>query len=406
MDERPAHLQIALNTLIALVLVSPGVSHASDIRVEGRLETLAYPESRRAVPDEPLERQVQGEIGAETEGVFRNGPAYHLEARAYVPPLPEDAFVDGQIELLVDAPPATLRIGLLQERWGRTAGSRLDMLTAENFVFGLARKLRPISQPGFIISRQLGGMFALKIAGLVGARHSPFPDLTARRSFRLPTRVRTDTGTLAHGALAARLSGFLGPIDWTVHGFAGEARDPTFVLLAEDGSPVVEAVYDDVRQLSLELETSVRDWRIWIEGFYRVDGRDSRGTRVDYGHVAAAAEYQYFAAFDGALDVIVELRALFDGRRDLVDQPFGNAVSLGVLTRGTRAQPFSAELTALVDTMTGGTGYRLAIEKQMNESPYLAIEFYLEGFGEGRHGGVLDVLERDESAALALNWEF
>lgn len=374
-------------------------SLAQEFRASGQIEWLAYPQQRAGHGD----NAVRGYFTFETEQTFDLGFGIETEATIYIPPGSGAAYVDGRLELEAQIGMARVKAGLLREQWGITRQSRLNVLTDANRILGLTSDPEPISQPGASLTFPVGDTGRLQVVALAGHRASPIPDPTDRLSFGVNSAVRRNGGSLGNGALAARLSGNAAGIDWAVHVFHGLSRRPTYVFGA---GPTVTAVYDEITQAGFALETTIGAWRLWGEGFWRQDGRDALGGRTDYGHVAAAAEYQYFAAFDGKLDLIAELRVTQDTRGALADQPFQNGISAGLRGITTSALPWSAEVVYLRDRRSGGSGVQFNLEKQLSESPYFKGGLYFEKFQAGKTVDVLGVLQDDFNVSLAVNWEF
>jgi hypothetical protein len=286
--------------------------------------------------------------------------------------------------------------GLLRERWGRLANSDLDMLGPPNTLFSLAAPELRLSQPAIRTTVSFRGL-SLDVEALADGRMQPLPLPDARFGFRLPTRNVVNSGAIGNGAAAFRVSGTQQNIDWSAHFFAGLSRKPTFVpRFNAAGQPDhVDAVYSDIRQVGAELDTTVADWRLQGESFWRSGGMNVRGDKQNYGHVTAAAEYQRFGAWGGRYDVIPRIEVAVDTRKENADLPFGSSARAGIRIATRQMLPLQVETGYSFDWAFGGHAMVASVEKALAESPALRLGFKATLFSDSVKPSVLRVWNRD-----------
>lgn len=380
--------------LLAL-LAAPAA--AQDLQVSGTLTYLTYGEARGPAPSS----EVTGRFGLAGSWDIGSSVALDLDLDAYVASERGDGFIDPALSLRGTGG-IDWEAGLLRDEWGQPDGTRLDMLVSPNLSFGLAADLDSVSQPGLRVGLPIGEA-RLDLYALTGLRTSPLPEAFDRNSFGLPATRDIVEGELGRGALAARLSGSTVALDWGVHAYIGMARTPTFVVT---GDPAVIAYHDQIRQVGYDLEAAPGDWRLWSEGFWRTGARDATGGFVDYGHVTLGAEYQVFAAFGGAYDIILGAEYRHDTRGALADQPFQNGIAGGVTILQNAFNGWEAEYLFAYDTETEGHGHMVIVTKPLSETPFIELDVSWSSVRAGDPGTVLDVLETDTAISTALNFRF
>lgn len=314
----------------------------------------------------------------------------------------DEGFVDAAL-ILSDENPFRWAVGLLREEWGQPDATRLNMLVSPNLTFGAVTVLDPVAQPGARLSFDLPDRTVLDVVVLSSIRTSPFPQFNERGGFGLPSTRVIEEGNLNKGAAALRLSGASSALDWGLHVFHGLSRAPTFVLSSPTTIDLVHSTYS---QLGFELEAAPQDWRVWSEGFWRQNGLNVFGQKVDFGHISLGAEYQYFAAFDGALDVIAGLELRRDTRGLRVDQPFQNGAAFGLTIIQNEFQGWQLDYSYLYDNGNKGQGYILGITKQLSETPAAEFNLSFSRFNAGQLGTVLDAFERDTRISASIEWKY
>lgn len=385
-----------IGTMLAAVLCAPGAV-ANDLTFDGTLSFDRFPDARADVEDRGARLQLGVEGFADLGDVRLS-----FDIDGYRANYLSEGFVDGVLALS-GGEAFRWKAGLLREEWGQPDGTRLNMLVSPNLAFGALSDLDPVAQPGAMLSFDLTDQIVLDIFALAGLRTGPLPEFDERGSFGLPLERDIRAGDLDEGAAALRLSGTSTALDWSVHLFRGLARTPTFVLASPTG---IDVVHDDITQVGYELEAAPGDWRVWSEGFWRQDGRDVTGAEVDFGHMTLGAEYQYFAAFNGAVDILVGAELRRDTRGERADQPFQNGVVAGLTVMQNRFQGWEFEYAYLYDTQSEGEGHVLGVTKQLSETPAVDFELNWTTLNAGTPGTVLDAFERDERITTSITWKY
>jgi hypothetical protein len=306
------------------------------------------------------------------------------------------ALLDGTAQFVWRKPQIEIAGGLLRERWGRFTNSDLDVLGPANTPFSLVTPELRLSQPAIRTTAFFKGV-SVDVYALAGGRLQPLPEKEDRFSFGVDTRNVVERGRMGDGALALRVAGIHGDIDWSSHVFVGRSRRPTFVprFTVTGQLDRVEAIYTEIRQFGGELDTTVADWRLFTEGFVRQGAVNVSGREQTYGHVAAAAEYQRFGAFGGRYDVIPRIQWTGDTRGDQADLPFASSVRAGVRVATRHVLPVQMETAYTYDWAFRGHGVIASVEKALAESPALRLGFRFTKFSGSVKPSVLDVWKHD-----------
>jgi hypothetical protein len=290
----------------------------------------------------------------------------------------------------------SVSVGLLRERWGRVAEPVVDELGASNTPFSLVHPEARLSQPTVRATKYIGSV-AVEGSLLVGQRRQPLPEADQRFGLGMNVDDVVRRGRLGDQALAVRVSGTGGAVDWSAHAFTGTNRRPTFVprLDARGRLTAVHALYTDIVQVGGDVEATHADWRLLAEGLVRRGGVDVTGREATYGIAAAAAEYQRLGAVGGAYDVIPRIDVTLDTRGDRTDIPFASSLRGGVRVAQTRRLPVQVEAGYSFDWTLRGHGLVASVEKVLAESPAISIGTRVTAFSGGRAPGILDLWRDD-----------
>lgn len=385
-----------LLTFVALLSLPSAVS-ADKFTFDGNLSYDRFQDGRPGVED----GGVRVQLGA--EGFVSLGQTrLTFDVEGYKAEYLDEGFVDGVLALSGDVP-FRWQFGLMREEWGQPDATRLGMLVSPNLVFGPSPDIDPVAQPGAMLSFDLSDTVVLDVTALTGLRTSPLLAFDQRGGFGLPLEREIEDGDLGEGALALRLSGTSTALDWSVHAFRGLSRTPTFV---QRGPTEIDAVHDEITQIGFELEAAPGDWRIWSEGFWRIDGRNRFGETVDFGHMSLGAEYQFFAALGGAADILLGAELRRDTRGEKVDQPFQNGIAIGLKVLQNSFQGWELDYAYLYDFDSEGDGHSLSVSKQISESPALDWEISWIRLSAGEPGTVLDAFEQDSRISTSIKWKY
>ena len=383
-----------LLTSVALLSLSSAVS-AAELTFDGTLSYDHFQDGRPGVEDGGFRLQ----LGA--EGFVSLGQTrLTFDVDGYKAEYLDKHFVDAVLALS-GVGPFRWQFGLMREEWGQPHATRLGMLVSTNLVFGPSPDIDPVAQPGAMLSFDLSDTVLLDVTALTGLRTSPLLAFDQRGRFGLPLGREIEDGDLGEGAFALRLSGTSTALDWSVHVFKGLSRTPTFV---QRGPTEIDAAHDEITQIGFELEAAPGDWRIWSEGFWRIDGLNRLGATVDFGHMTLGAEYQFFAAFGGAADIILGAELRRDTRGEKVDQPFQNGIAAGLNILQNSFQGWELDYAYLYDFDSEGDGHSLRVSKQISESPALEWEIVWTKLNAGEPGTVLDAFEQDSRISTLFKW--
>lgn len=378
---------------LALIVALPETHLIAQISVSSEIQGSGYP---RAAREESTDNTaVRGRVSFGYSAVRRTSMDIRSDVTIYA--LPDHrAFVDAEARVTRRAGVVEIAGGLLRESWGRDANSDVDALGAQNTLFSLVHPQPRLSQPTVRTSLFLRGL-SVDVYALAGRRAQPLPSRGGRFGFGVATRNVVDRGALRDQALAVRFSGTKRGFDWSAHMFKGLSRRPTFVpRFTVDGRPTaVDAVYTDVLQIGGDTETTAGDWRLLAEGFSKSGAVDITGQPRDYGHAAAAAEYQRFGAFGGAYDIVPRFEFTGDTRGDRADLPFASSVRAGVRVGNTQLRALQIEIAYSYDWVLRGHGFIASGEKKLGEHPTLLVGGRVTAFSPGAQPSVLDVWTRD-----------
>jgi len=389
----------ALSYPFALLAFGLGASaaHANNVTFDGTLTYDGFTKSRPSVETDGFRSQ----LGASGD-VALGDARLSFDIDGYSASYLDAGFVDGVLALSGDAP-FNWSVGLLRQEWGQPDATRLGMLVSPNLVYGPSPDIDPVAQPGAALSFNLAPQVVLEATALFGLRTSPLVAFDERGGFGLPLNRVVNDGDLGEGALALRLSGTTTALDWSLHAFTGLSRTPTFV---QRGPIEIDAVHDEITQIGYELEAAPGDWRIWSEGFWRTNGRNRLGDVVDYSHATLGAEYQFFAAFGGAADILFGAEVRYDSREENVDQPFLNGVAARLSIFQNSLSGWELDYVYLQDFDSNGTGNSLTISKQLSESPEISWDLSWVQLNAGDSGTVLDALEQDQRISTSITWTY
>jgi hypothetical protein len=395
--------QRAQTAAVIIAMCVPATRMEAQIAFSSELQGALYPQE--AIGRPARQADFRGWAQVDYKQKLSERLSFQGDLIAYGPH-DQSALADGTAALVWRTQRIEIAGGLLRERWGRFTNSYLDVLGPPNTVFSLLRPETRLSQPTIRTTAFFAGV-ALDVYVLAGGRLQPLPDTNRRFSLGAPARNVVRRGGMGDQAVAFRLSGTKGDIDWSTHAYAGRSRRPTFVPRSTSAGQLagIDAVYTDIRQFGGEFETTVADWRLMAEGFSRQGGVDVTGRQRTYGHVATAAEYQRFGAFGRKYDIIPRFEVTADTRGDRADLPFASSMRAGTRIVKAGLLPLQIEAAYAYDWSLRGRGVIASVEKTVAESPMLRLGFRFTNFSHSVKPSLLNIWNHDLELSAYLRIE-
>jgi hypothetical protein len=236
---------------------------------------------------------------------------------------------------------------------------------------------------------------------LPGFRERTFPGPDGR--LRTPWPVDTDGASYqssagqSHLDLAVRYSHYFGDLDLGVHLFEGTDREPRLIP-AETGQKLVP-VYDQIRQLGLDLQYTREAWLWKLESLLRDTPQGG------FAALVGGFEYTFYGVRESAADLGVLMELLYDGRGPAAPPTaFDRDVFFGTRLAFNDAQDTSMLAGLAVDANTGETFVNIEAERRIGDQ--MKLELRLRGFFGAEPGEALHAFERDDYLQLRLNWYF
>ncbi len=235
---------------------------------------------------------------------------------------------------------------------------------------------------------------------LPGFRERSFPGRDGR--LRAPFVIDSDAAIYESGAkqhhvdIALRYSHYFGDVDVGLAYFDGTAREPRFV---PGQSNIFIPVYDQIRQLSLDLQYTQDAWLWKLEAL----AQDSRIDR--FGAVVAGFEYTFFQLGTGASDLGVILEAHYDARNQRAPQTiFDNDVFVGARWARNDAQDTSVLAGALYDVKTNERFFSVEAERRLTDA--ITGELVARVFSGAQSTDALRPFEQDDYVELNITWHY
>lgn len=300
--------------------------------------------------------------------------------------------VDGDLEW---------RIGIDHVFWGVTESQHLvDIVNQTDTVESFSGDDK-LGQPMLHLT-WLQDWGVLDAFVLTGFRERTFPGSEGR----LRTQPRVDSEQTQyqsaagrqHVDYALRYKQYLG--DWEVglSAFSGTSREPRFLLGSDAQSlPVLVPIYDQIRQLGIDLQGLVGEWTWKLEAI-------RRSTPSGYYSASTAGfEYTFYALNDSAIDLGTLLEYSYDSRGDL-GAVLNRDVFAGLRFTFNDVQSTDVLAGVLQDTDNQARSFRLEANRRLGDSYKLTLE--LQSWSSDAANEPLTAFRHDDFIRANLAWYF
>lgn len=294
------------------------------------------------------------------------------------------------------------RIGVRKAFWGVTESQHLvDIINQTDLVENPDGEEK-LGQPMINLALIGAEWGTLDLYALTGFRERTFPG----REGRLRTTPPVDTDRARYESsrerkrldLAARWHVSSGDWEIGVTRFAGTARDPRFLLGADDGMAVLIPQYDLIRQTGVDVQATKGAW-LWKLEAIRRSGQGQR-----FAALTAGAEYTMTGLLGSGMDLGLLAEYLYDDRGDAATTPFQNDVFLGLRLGVNDERSTEALIGVIVDRTSHARLITLEASRRVGRSTKLALE--ARAFGAISDTDILYSQRRDDYWQLELAYYF
>ena len=274
-----------------------------------------------------------------------------------------------------------LRLGVDKVFWGVAELRNLvNIVNQVDLVANPDEKTR-MGQPMARLSLS-GEWGALELIGMPYHRTRTYPGRGGR--YRSVPIVDNDRATYESGSaehhldLAARFSGYVGPVDLGLSVFRGTNRDPVFatfdpirgvtVPYYDPIRRVLVPRYDLIRQYGLEAQVTTGPWLLKLEAIHRSGMRNLAGRKEDYVAALVGGEYTIYSVFDSAKDLGLIVEWISDGRDENTTTAFQNDLFLATRLSFNDVQSTEAVFSIALDLDTDSRSLDARVERRLSDS--------------------------------------
>ncbi len=297
------------------------------------------------------------------------------------------------------AGPWELRAGIGTVFWGVTESRHLvDVVNQTDLVEDIDGEDK-LGQPMIDLTLlPAWGTVDLLLLPYFRPRTFPGPGGRLRSTPRVDAgQARYESGARRHHLdLALRWSASLGDYDIGIAWFRGTAREPTLLAgRSGSGEPVLVPLYEQIDQLSLDLQVTKGAWLWKLEALTRY----RQGPRT-FSAAVGGLEYTFFGVLGTRADLGVLAEYAFDDRGGAAGTAFQNDLFTGL--RLALNDPASSELLlGVLDDLSSGERFlNLEASRRLGDRWRLSVEGRV--ISDPRPGSVLHGLRRDDYLQLEL----
>ncbi len=291
--------------------------------------------------------------------------------------------------------------GLIKVFWGVTESRHLvDIINQSDFVENIDGEEK-LGQPAIhgLWYRDWG---TVELFALPGFRERSFPGVDGR--LRGPLPVDSDAARYEsadgekHIDWALRVAGTLADVwDVGLSYFSGTSREPDLIVDAASGAPRLLPFYPLIDQLGLDVQATLENWLLKLEGIHR----ERKGDDVDAA--VGGFEYTFYGIGGGDSDLGVLMEYHSDSRGAALT-PFQDDLFVGMRWALNDAQSTDLLAGAFFDLELGSQAFRAEFNRRLGQKWKLTAEAQIFGHVDSRD--VQFPLRRDDYLQVELGLYF
>ncbi|MGB1239311.1 MAG: hypothetical protein ACPG4U_13925 [Pseudomonadales bacterium] len=210
------------------------------------------------------------------------------------------------------------------------------------------------------------------------------------------TTFESDKGR-EHLDLALRWSHSFDVYDVGLHWFKGTDRAPQYRAVSKNGNQVLQAHYQQIEQVGLDLQATIDSW-LW-----KVEAKYQQNATEDFWASQSGFEYTFYGVNESAADIGVLLEYGYDDRGEQ-GGIMQNDVAIGA--RLTLNDEASSELLAgvLYDLDSDGTSFQVEASRRIGDDWKAEVE--LNVYSSDQASDPVSNLDRDDRVLFTLRRYF
>lgn len=297
------------------------------------------------------------------------------------------------------------RIGVDKVFWGVAELHNLVNIVNQTDLADNPDQKSRLGQPMARLSLS-GQQSALEMLVLPYHRARTYPGKSGRFRSGLPVDDDRETYESGHEEnhldLAARLSGYAGPLDMGLSVFRGTSRDP--VLVPDLARGVLLPHYELIRQYGFDAQLTAGPWLLKLEAIHRSGAKNIRLVEEDYVAGLIGGEYTYFGVFDSDKDIGLIVEWISDGRDERSTHSFQNDLFVATRVSFNDVQSTEAVVGVTFDLNTDSRVFDARFERRLSDNwSFKANAMVLWNTEEDIH---VNPIRQDDHVAMLLEYHF